>query len=392
MRRIARILAPLLLLAAACGGPVGQTTDRGIGGTGAAVTGPAVTDRGIGGTGIAVTDKGIGGTGIAVTDKGIGGTGIVGTVTAFGSIWVNGLEVEVPAGVAVQVEGRPAGADALLLGQTVAVAAQPGGPTGLEARSVEVRYAVAGPVEAVGDNGNGGTLTVLGQRVTLDSALVAVEPKPGAWVAVSGPRRPDGTIAAGRIDPWDPARGWLLRGALEAADAATVTVAGRTLRRAAVAALPETGATVRAAGRVERGGVPVLESATADPQNPFGTAVRALSVETFVDGARVVVDSAVDSRGGVQGVRSRPAPGIGEARGPQGGPPGTGPAAGPEGAPAGPGAAPPGAAMGRPGHAVGAGTGLGAGRGPGGPGGGPGGPGGGPGGGRGGGGGGRGGR
>jgi len=381
MRRIARILAPLLLLAAACGGPVGQTTDRGIGGTGAAVTGPIVTDRGIGGTGI------------AVTDKGIGGTGIVGTVTAFGSIWVNGLEVEVPAGAAVQVEGRRAGADALLLGQTVAVAAQPGGPTGLEARSVEVRYAVAGPVEAMGDNGGDGTLTVLGQRVALDGALVAVEPKPGAWVAVSGPRRPDGAIAAGRIDPWDPARGWLLRGALEAADAATVTVAGRTLRRAAVAAVPETGATVRAAGRVERGGAPVLESATADPQNPFGTAVRALSVETFVDGTRVVVDSAVDSRGGVQGVRSRPAPGIGEARGPQGGPPGMGPAAGPEGAPAGPGAAPPGAAMGRPGHAVGAGTGLGAGRGPGGgPGGSGGGPGGGPGGGRGGGGGGRGGR
>lgn len=289
-------------------------------------------------------DRGIGGTGIHTADRGIGGTGIVGTVTAFGSIWVNGMEVEVPPAAAVRVEGRPAAPGAVRIGHVVALTATPA-PKGADgiASDVEVRFAVAGPVEAVGE----GALTVLGQRVDLGEALLAAEPRPGLWVAVSGLRRPDGRIAAGRVEPWDFARGWLLRGT--SADAAagtaaasgapgTLTLAGFTARLAPGVAAPAPGQPVRAAGRLGPDGA-VATDVAPDPLNPFGAAVRALSVELYADpsqsgappGAhspdgRIVVEGPVDAAGALRPGRSAAAPGIGRT-----GAPGIGHSGGPNG-------------------------------------------------------------
>ncbi|SMF18432.1 hypothetical protein SAMN02982917_0731 [Azospirillum oryzae] len=300
---LARTLLLTLLLAAGCG----PTRDDGL------------------------ADRGIGGTGVSVADRGIGGTGIVGTVTAFGSVWVNGLRVDLPPTTAVRIEGRPGQPGDVRIGQTVAMTAVPGGPTGLTARTLDVRFAVAGPVERAAA---GGAL-VLGQRIDLAEAEGTTALTAGRWVAVSGLRRPDGVIDATRVDPWDPARGWVLRGRLDAVTPKTLTVAGLTLYRGRGldGALPEVGGMVRvtgaAAGKADGSAALTVEP---DPFNPFGTTVGALSVETYVDGsgqtvapggprierangsaapARVVIDSLVTSGGGTDGGRAFGAPHLG---------------------------------------------------------------------------------
>lgn len=304
---LARILLLTLLLAAGCGPTPSPGRDDGL------------------------ADRGIGGTGVSIADRGIGGTGIVGTVTAFGSVWVNGLRVDLPPTTAVRIEGRPAQPGDVRIGQTVAMTTAPGGPTGLTAQTLEVRFAVAGPV----DRTTAGGALVLGQRIDLAEAEETTALTPGRWVAVSGLRRPDGVIDASRVDPWDPARGWVLRGRLDAVTPKTLTVAGLTLSRGRGldGALPEVGGMVRvtgaAAGKADGG---VALTVEPDPFNPFGTTVSALSVETYVDGsgqtvapggpridrangiaapARVVIDSVVTSSGGFGGGRAFGAPHLG---------------------------------------------------------------------------------
>ncbi|WP_376964648.1 DUF5666 domain-containing protein [Azospirillum sp. A26] len=297
---LGRMLLLTLMLAAAGCGP-SQNRDGG------------VADRGIGGTGVSVADRGIGGTGIT-------STGIVGTVTAFGSVWVNGLRVDLPQTTQVRIEGRPAQPGDVRIGQTVAMTAAPGGPTGLTAQTLEVRFAVAGPVDRTA---TGGAL-VLGQRIDLAEAEGTTALTPGRWVAISGLRRPDGVIDASRVDPWEPARGWVLRGRLDSVTAKTLTVAGLTLSRgrSLTGALPAVGSMVRVAGKPDPAAALAVES---DPFNPFGSTVNALSIETYVDAsgqttspggprigrpdgkaapARVVIDSVVTAGGGIDRSRS----------------------------------------------------------------------------------------
>ncbi|CAO3402954.1 DUF5666 domain-containing protein [Azospirillum palustre] len=300
---LARTLLLTLMLAAAGCGP---TPNRDGG----------VADRGIGGTGVSVADRGIGGTGIT-------STGIVGTVTAFGSVWVNGLRVDLPTTTQVRIEGRPAQPGDVRIGQTVAMTAAPGGPTGLTAQTLEVRFAVAGPVERATAGGAPSAL-VLGQRIDLADAEGTTALTPGRWVAISGLRRPDGVIDASRVDPWEPARGWVLRGRLDSVTPKTLTVAGLTLARgrSLTGTLPAVGSIVRVAGKPDPAAALAVE---ADPFNPFGSTVSALSIETYVDAsgqttspggprigrpdggaapARVVIDSVVTSGGGIDRSRS----------------------------------------------------------------------------------------
>lgn len=288
------------------------------------------------GTDDRVADRGIGGTGIAVTDRGIGGTGIVGTVTAFGSVWVNGLRVDLPPTTPVRIEGRPASSTDIRVGHTVAMTAAAGGPTGLTARTLEVRFAVAGPVERIdtgtptGEGPAGGV--VMGQRIDAADAEGRTALGPGRWVAVSGLRRPDGAIDASRVEAWDPAEGWVLRGRLDAVTPTTLTVAGLTLARGPTlaGALPAVGSLVRVAGSAASGGSAL--AVAPDPFNPFGTTVNTLSVEAYVDEtgqtatpdgprierpagnsvpARVVIDSVVTSGGDIGRSRAFGAPRMG---------------------------------------------------------------------------------
>ena len=96
--------------------------------------------RGSGGTGHD-DGSGTGGTGHG-DGNGSGGTGIEGFITGFGSVCVNGLEVE------YQESALPPGLDHLAVGQRVQIDAIEHGNT-LVAREIRVKYVVVGPVQHV---------------------------------------------------------------------------------------------------------------------------------------------------------------------------------------------------------------------------------------------------
>src|SRR5215216_2906645 len=81
---------------------------------------------------------GLGGTGIQQMAQvqpgdGLGGTGIIGTISGFGSIIVNGLELEFDHSTAVGNDGRPTSLDELRVGQVIqGVARQKDGRMHLE--------------------------------------------------------------------------------------------------------------------------------------------------------------------------------------------------------------------------------------------------------------------
>lgn len=232
----------------------------------------------------AVADRGIGGTGIAplgpVEDRGVGGTGIVGVITGFGSIWVNGIEVEFDQATPVQTDGQSAASgDALKVGQ-VAVITATGSGSRLDARSITIRHEVSGPVEAVESNGT--VLRVAGQRVTFAGQVWgdATAPKPGDWVAVSGLPGPDGGIVATRIDRREPGR-VTVHGALSGT-AAAPRIGTLELRSSLGAGI---GQQVTVSGRYADG---VLtpdavsrDAVAADPSGWFGRSVTRLVIESY---------------------------------------------------------------------------------------------------------------
>ncbi|WP_298966896.1 DUF5666 domain-containing protein, partial [uncultured Methylobacterium sp.] len=225
-----------------------------------------------------VLDQGIGGTGIRPGpgqdpegDRGIGGTGVVGTIRDFGSIVVNGLRIAYPADAAVTIDGRPASVAALRLGQVVRVVARQDG-SGLATGRIAVEREVTGPVEAVAR----GRLRVLGQRVTTAGLIGPA----GTWrvgdrVAVSGLRRPDGSIAASLIEPAGEAGDRVTGAARRAGNGAEI---GALRLRGLDPAL--VGRRVTVEGEPVRGGLAV--SGAQEAATGFGPGVARLSVEGYV--------------------------------------------------------------------------------------------------------------
>jgi hypothetical protein len=166
---------------------------------------PACTDPGgIGGTGI--DGGGIGGTG----QRAEADVGVVGVITGFASICVNGIEVHYDAATPVSVNGAPAHAGALAVGQVVAVRAV-GSGTQARARSIDVVDAVVGTVNAV--ESGGALVQVNGQRVRVAPStqlgggltreqLASVQA--GETLRVSGLRSADGSVVATRIERGTP--------------------------------------------------------------------------------------------------------------------------------------------------------------------------------------------
>ncbi len=150
---------------------------------------------------------GIGGTGIKTAENrhgdGIGGTGVVGTITGFGSIIVNGLELEFDRATNVATDGRPASLEELRVGQVVQGVARKKDAR-LHLETLDIQHAVSGPITAIDYNAQ--TMTVLGQSIRLNLAgdKVAMTSfstlRAGDQVSVSGLRLSDGTILASRVD------------------------------------------------------------------------------------------------------------------------------------------------------------------------------------------------
>jgi hypothetical protein len=148
-------------------------------------------DQGIGGTGVFTLPQSLEG-----DDRGIGGTGVIGTIRRFGSIVVNGLRIGYPTDVSIRIDDEAATAGALKIGQIVhTVATRNDGQ--LFTRQINVTSEVIGSVEKA----RAKKLTVLGQTVSLARVPVAQRRwQVGDRVAVSGLRRPDGTIVASLVE------------------------------------------------------------------------------------------------------------------------------------------------------------------------------------------------
>jgi hypothetical protein len=161
---------------------------------------PACDPGGIGGTGI--DPGGIGGTGQRAEAE----VGVLGVITGFASICVNGIEVHFDANTPVALNGDPASAKALGVGQLVSVLAV---GTGTQARAqwIDIVDATVGPVTAVESAGT--LLQVNKQRVRIDSSTVLgpglgrtelAAAQVGDTLRVSGLRSADGTIVATRVE------------------------------------------------------------------------------------------------------------------------------------------------------------------------------------------------
>jgi hypothetical protein len=164
---------------------------------------------------------------------GIGGTGtmadasgpvIFGTITALGSIELNGLHIEVPAGVAAG-DLLDTGPASLAVGQSVAVATGRAGDA-LVARRVVQILPLVGVVEGVDTLQR--RITVMGTSVQVaastplhdrdgDVALPLSAIGPGDWLAVSGLWR-ERTVVASRIERLPPQAAARATGLLQVTD------------------------------------------------------------------------------------------------------------------------------------------------------------------------------
>lgn len=194
------------------GGTGHSGSESGLGGTGNVAskagiggTGHIQGDGGIGGTGHG-SESGMGGTGIVASKSGIGGTGIVGIVTGFGSIWVNGLEVQYDAKTPVADNAAVANSNVLAIGQVVTIEASESNHE-LKANKISVLDAVTGQISSVDENN--AKLVVLGQTVSIASNTIthdqqsqqnAIQLKQGDYVKVNGLRLANGEIVASRVE------------------------------------------------------------------------------------------------------------------------------------------------------------------------------------------------
>ena len=186
------------------GGTGAPAPHGGIGGTGAPQPAENGGTGGIGGTGSPLPPGhgGIGGTG-QQANGGVGGTGIVDIVTGFGSVCVDGLDVQYDRTTPVEQNGLPALPDRLALGQVIAIEAA-GQDGTLQARHITILEALAGPTTSVAVDK--GLLQVMGQTVMItgETRLVGIgrldELAAGVPLHVSGYRDSADHVVASRIE------------------------------------------------------------------------------------------------------------------------------------------------------------------------------------------------
>jgi len=236
---------------------------------------------------------GIGGTGIAPKiiagdirkGDGIGGTGILGTISGFGSIIVNGLELEYDRGTAVETDGRPAALEELKIGQVVLGTARMKGDK-LYLDKLEMQHAVTGPIESI--DHDKGTLTVLGQAIRTNMAgdKAAIDSfktlTTGDMVSVSGLRQTDGTIIATRVDQHADDGRVVVRGSAQKVTSASITVGGLTvpLSKETTIAPVKDGGRVFVSGRMINGQF-VADVIVGSAPLPFGDGVKDVSIEAY---------------------------------------------------------------------------------------------------------------
>lgn len=169
---------------------------------------------------IAANKSGFGGTGeeVKVAKKstpkvtnvaegtGFGGTGVIGTITEFGSVWVNGIEIEYPQDVAVK--SNLFDQDSLQIGQQVVVETVIDKPLPWT-NKIEVYYPLAGKIEAVKSDH-----LVVDGKIVLTTKTTNIAPglkvEVGQYIAVSGYPNIDKSWTATLLS-YNPAKKHLLQ-------------------------------------------------------------------------------------------------------------------------------------------------------------------------------------
>jgi hypothetical protein len=270
------------------GALLASDVNHGIGGTGHSGSGMGGTGKNIGGTGHSDTPSGIGGTGHSPND-GIGGTGIVGIITGFGSVWVNGVEVQYDAKTQVAENAAKASSNDLAIGDVVVIEAN-GSDSELQARKISVVNAVEGQVAGV--DADGGKLTVLGQTVTITSKTIttdklgqqsAIRLQPNDQIKVSGLRLANGEIVASRIERTAPTADSSVVGPITAIEGNTVWVYGLKIATNTADKL-SVGQEITAAGQMKDGQLIARETTPSPTSQLYGRAEH-INLQGYV-GAR----------------------------------------------------------------------------------------------------------
>jgi hypothetical protein len=132
-------------------------------------------------------------------DGGIGGTGAadvsVGGITAFGSVWVNGVEFKTSGATTIRIDDTPHPESDLRVGM---VARVDGSIANATASAITVTSAVKGYVESVAAN----QMVVMGQTVVTGAGTTIANGPilAGQYVEVHGQVAADGTIAANFVE------------------------------------------------------------------------------------------------------------------------------------------------------------------------------------------------
>ncbi|CAG4915635.1 unnamed protein product [Acidocella sp. C78] len=252
---------------------------------------------GIGGTGIRHDTGGIGGTGIGQETGGIGGTGIgrtgapivgYGPIQRFGSVFVNNREYRITAGTLVTIDGQPATAAALRVGDMAIVHGVAEGAHGGIARSIATWQAIIGPVTHIAANGR--EITVLRQTVLLPRPLPGAALHPGQMVGISAQRQTDGNWVASRVNTLPASHGFRLETTLGASPPGQARLGGLVLtaKPGMLAGLHQ-GERVIATGRVIDG-QPVLAALVPRPLRlgTPGTRVEAVNFFRSTGSGRLV--------------------------------------------------------------------------------------------------------
>lgn len=205
-------------------------------------------------------------------DYGLGGTGIVGSVTGFGSIFVNGVEVEISDQTRLSVDGRQVDDYSYAIGETVEILAA-NNASHTTALQLNVRHEIIGPVSSWDDKTN--SMQILGQRIQ-------VPENSGPWsidqmVKVSGFRDELGAIYARHVETSED-NTVLIRGMAEQISS-QVSLAGYAIADKSL--LQNTEGLIQLRGQLQQGSLDIqhIQAQSAVPYQQ----VRHWKIEGFVN-------------------------------------------------------------------------------------------------------------
>ncbi len=221
-------------------------------------------------------ESGLGGTGHS-GDSGLGGTGIIGEITGFGSIFVNGIEVEIEPRTRLSHNGLPVASYEFARGDVVELRTQLVGGLSVT-REVRIRNAVIGQVQQVDVVAR--RFQVLGQTVQLGS-LHLLLPQPGQFVAVSGFRDNAATIHASRVVEVAATPSVWLQGAVQVTSPGQMRI-GQQLIDINSASSLEPGTVIGVQGVMRGSRLQVQRRVSTQP---FSAEVQQLRVQGYLQGS-----------------------------------------------------------------------------------------------------------